>query len=267
MRRHLIALLATSAIIATPMMASATVSTAFFPTSPSTTSTATISYNGTYAFPLPSPTAAPFAASPFSITATLPAQSYAASIGTGLIFTGITGSYVNNNVTTTYSGGTLDLKTEILETFSGGTMISAISGTVFNLTIPSLLATGDQYDLSMFANQFLYTEQDPLVSNPLPPQASVLEQNCSYCTPAVATIMPGNFTVLSGGYADYAPPLSSDPQASITTGGTGTVTSQLPVQVPEPGSLILLGGGIVIFGLVNWWYRRRANRNITLTLR
>lgn len=68
-----------------------------------------------------------------------------------------------------------------------------------------------------------------------------------------------------------AAPFSVNRQASIATGGTGTGTVQHSVPVLEPTSLILLGSGILIFGLVKWWRSRRATRrvthNITLTLR
>lgn len=259
MRRLIVALLAGSSILATPMTASALVLEQFFPTTPSTTSTATISYNGTYATPLPTPSAEPFVSSPFSISATLPAQFYAPDgIGKGLSFDGVSGTYTNDGATTDFSNAVLDLKGVYVQHLVNGLVVSEIEETYFILTIDSLLAQNDQYVLNMTAANFLYTEEDPLVADPLAAPA----RPCSYCTPAIVTILPGTFTVLSGGYASYTPQFLQDPQAGVNAGGTGTITSQLPaVAVPEPGSLALLGGGIVMFGLINGAVRRRGARD------
>ncbi|MCW8305430.1 PEP-CTERM sorting domain-containing protein [Acidiphilium sp. PA] len=244
-----------------PVAASASVVIRFYPTVPSTNTTATISYSGSYI--TPSPATAPFAASPFSFTATLPAQSYAPDgIGTGLAFSGVSGTYTNNGVTTDYSNATLELLGQYIQTFSNGRVVQQTEQTQFFLTIGSLLQSGDHYALSMIANQFLYTESDPLVANPLtaPPRP------CSYCTPAIVTMLPGPFSVLSGGIASYTPPSLPDPQANVNAGGSGSIASPL-VAVPEPGSLILLGGGVLMFALINWWLRRRAARSLILRLR
>lgn len=240
-----------AASVARPGIASASVLQSFFPTTPSTNSLATISFSGNYAFPLPNPSAAPFLASPFLITATIPAQFYAPyGIGTGLVFTGVSGSYTNDNVIKDFANATLELEGEYVETFSGSTPISLIEETFFNLSIGSLLNVGDNYDLNMVANNFLYTEQDPVVTDPLAAPAPIQPG----FAPAIVTILPGSFSALSGGLADYTS--LSDPQDAINAGGTGLVSSQLPVPVPEPSSGVLLASGILLLGLIQQMFRR-----------
>ncbi|MGC8518045.1 MAG: PEP-CTERM sorting domain-containing protein [Steroidobacteraceae bacterium] len=256
MRRPRIALLAFAIIACTPMLAAADVVISFASTTPSTTNLATISYFGSYATPLPSPTAAPFAAVPFSFTATLPSQFYVpAGIGVGLYLPNVTGTYSNAGTTTPYENGVLELLGQVVESYGSNGIFSVTHQTYFNLIIPSLLATNDQYDLTMVANNFLYTEQDPLVSQPLPAPPLA----CPYCTPVIATILPGAFNVLSGGFADYTPPLQSDPRVSINSGGTGIVTTQGTAgSVPEPGTLPLLTVGLLLVALGQRRTRRRS---------
>jgi hypothetical protein len=257
MNRLLTALLLVAALIL-PVAASASVVIQFDPTAPSTNETATISYNGTYA--LPSPPAPPFAAAPFSFSATIAAQSYAPDGGgTGLSFSGVSGTYTNNGITIGYSNATLDLLAQYIDTYQNGYLVGQTEQTLLDLTVNSLLQTGDQYTLSLIAGRFLYTEQYPLVAAPL-------AAPCSSCSPAIVTMLTGPFSVLSGGLATYTPPLQLDPQAGVNTGGSGGVSSQL-VAVPEPGSLILLGGAILMLALINWWVRRATAQKRVLTLR
>jgi hypothetical protein len=240
MGKFLIAAGLCAALAGLPTLAAATVSTEFFPTSPSTDLTSSITYYGQYAN-LPNPLAAPFAAVPFSLTATLPAQYYAPyGIGTGLYITGVSGTYSNNGVTTAYNNASVDLLDQIVAYYNSfGTEIR-VDQTLLGISIPSLLATGDQFQFNMDANGFLYAENIPLVSNPLTPPPLA----CPNCTPVIATIPSTEFSALNGGFASYTPPLQLDPGVSIEAGGTGAVSSQLPVSAPEPGSLLLFAGAM-----------------------
>lgn len=247
MKRYITAACCALAVAVLPRMALGAVVTRFYQVYPSTTLSSTVSYSGTYFGFAKNPAVAPFAAASFSLTAVMPAQFYApAGFGTGMEITGVNGTYTNNGTTTSYSNAIVTMLTEIVVSQNDFGIQSRTDQTEFGLLIPSLLASGDLYSLNMVANGFLYAENIPLVSNPLTPPPLL----CPNCTPVIYTVPSANFSVLSGGFADYTPPLSVDPSSNIATGGIGTVTTQLPVAVPEPRSLVLLGSGVVMLGLV-----------------
>ena len=178
---------------------------------PTTTATDTLSLSDSYATPLPSPTAQPFAGSDFSLTFNVPTQ-YSFTLpskSVGFISAPVSGSYTDNGLTTAFSGAFAWFQ-------AGGTPEG------LNLQIDNFLTPGGTFTLQIDTAQ-------PLVS-----QVVTVAPGSS--PTVIATLTTGSFAI-TGGYGDYVPPGALDPQGSFNLGGTGQIG---PAAVPEPASLPLL---------------------------
>jgi hypothetical protein len=171
--------------------------------------------SGTYdASSMPSSPAQPFAATPFSLTLTLPAEvSLPYSVSEFTL--PVSGSYTNAGQTETFSGQTA---------FFGSTS----GATALNLTVAGLLFPGDTFSLQTTSAPLLY---QPLLAASVP----ITDTGLLY------QLATGTLSNVSGS-ATYNPPAL----AAIDPTFSGTIT--VAAGVPEPASWALLPAGLLALG-------------------
>ncbi len=208
--RSLGALAATVILGASALPLAAAHATVLFPSgTPVGTAMDTLTLSGTYDTPLPTPLAQPFAAVPFTLILTLPAEVTISSQGIGFLIP-VAGSYSNGGQTEKVSGlSTFDIfsKTDALDLMANNLLIS---GDVFNLFTTNVAP--------------LY---QPAVLAASPQTAVGLTYQLTTATISNAS-----------GSATYSP--FGDPNFS----GTITVTAA----VPEPSSWLVLSVGVMALG-------------------
>lgn len=182
------------------------------------TATDTLTLNGTYDQPLPTPLAQPFAAVPFTLTLTLPAEvSVASSAGEFILM--VSGSYSNAGQTESFSGAS---------SFATNSSFDALDLTTFGL-----LTSTDQLNL--------YTTNVPPLYRPV-----ILASSLQSASDPLYQLATGTISNASGS-ATYSP--FGDPNFS------GTIT--VAASVPEPPSWAFLAAGVLALGAAGLGRRAR----------
>ncbi len=137
----------------------------------------TITLNGSYTAPLPTPLAQPFAAQNFVLTFSLPAELTTSFVSPypGFAVSGIAGSYSNNGQTETFSNQ--------LAIFSSNTNGGGLSVDITGLLVPT-----DFFDLSTQTGAPLYTVQ---TGGPVSPLYTLTVGSFTFTGSATYGVDPG----------------------------------------------------------------------------